>query len=52
VREKGNSERGVPLSKLRAPESHCYVMYMCTNCACDILSIHMNISVYIKNITH
>jgi len=46
-----NNERGVPESKLRASESHCYVMYMCTNRASKILSINMNISVYIKNIT-
>jgi len=26
-------------------------MYMCTNRACNVLSIHVNISVYIKNIT-
>jgi len=30
--------------------SHYYVRYMCTNRACSMLSIHMNISVYMKNI--
>jgi hypothetical protein len=35
-------------TKLRAPESHCYVMHMCTNRTCNILSIHMNISVCVK----
>ncbi len=40
-----NNGRGIPQSKLRAPESHCYVMYLCANCAGHILSIHLNISV-------
>ncbi len=42
----------VPLTRFSAPESRCYVMYMCANRACYMLSIHMIKYVLVRELAY